>query len=195
MLRGYCYAGSKIQDEQALGGFGISNNMPKSIVSDNAKSSGVCYLLAQPTVVTEFAGTKGMRLVLVNATKDIIAFNACDSRLNIVQEAKNESGNWEPIEYLPDSWCGNSYHRVFLGPGEYWAFPSPRYNGTFPTTLRFRLMDDSDKTLFVSNEFKGNVNPEQFSVKQPYDPQNIMAPYAPVPADNTKPDSESQGGR
>lgn len=54
MLRGYCYAGSKLEDDQALGGFGGSDNLSKKITSDAAKSSGKCYLLAQPTVVTNF---------------------------------------------------------------------------------------------------------------------------------------------
>ncbi len=168
MLRGYCYAGSKIKDDQALGGFGESDNMPKNITSDAAKSSGKCYLLAQPTVVTDFGKNKGMRLLLVNGTEATVAFNACDSRLYIVQEAKDESGKWKAIEYLPGSWCGNSYHRALLASGEYWAFPVPRYDGAFPTQLRFRLTSDAGKTLLVSNEFKGKINPVQFSVKQPY---------------------------
>jgi len=175
MLRGYGYAGSKIKDDQALGGFGTSDNLPKSIASDLAKSSEHCYLLAQPTVVTDFAGSKGMRLTLVNATKDVVAFGASDSRLYIVQEAKSTSGKWKPIEYLPSSFCGNSYHRVLLGPSEYWIFPVPRYDGTFPTTLRFRLMLDRVKTPFVSNEFNGSINPEQFSIKRPYNQNNPLA--------------------
>jgi hypothetical protein len=183
MLRGYCHAGSTIKDDQALGGFGRSDNMPKKIWFDKQKSSSCCYLLAQPEVVTEFGGGKGMRLVLANATRNAIAFNACDSRLYIIQEAKDESGNWRPIEYLPSSWCGNSYHRVILGPGEFWSFPSPRYEGSFPTILRFHLVEQGGRSIAVSNEFEGSINPEQFSVRQPYNPGNIMDPYFPVPAD------------
>jgi len=182
MLRGYCYAGSRMKDDKALGGFGRSDNLPKKIMSHGAKSSGSCYLLAQPTVETTFGGNKGMRLALVNGTKDVIVFNASDSRLSIIQEAKDESGNWRPIEYLPSSWCGNSYHRVFLGPGEYWTFPAPRYEGTFKTTLRFRLGHPRAKSTLFSNEFEGSINPEQFTVQQPYNPQSIMDPYEPVPA-------------
>lgn len=185
MVRGYCYAGSTIKDEEALGGFGRSRNMPKKIATDAAKSAGKCYLLAQPKVVTNIGKDKGMRLLLVNGTRDTVAFNACDSRLSIVQEAKDKSGKWKPIEYLPSSWCGNSYHRVMLAAGEFWEFSAPRYDGTMTTQLRFRLTEDG-KTLLVSNEFDGKINPAQFSVKQPYNPENLMDPYSPVPAKTDK---------
>ena len=192
MLHDYSHAGSAIKDDQAIGGFGKSDNMPRNIESDLAKSSGHCYLLAQPAVATNLAGGKGMRLVLVNGTKDVIAFEASDSRLHIVQEAKNESGTWQAIEYFRTSPCGNSYHRLFLAPGKYWVLPSPRYSGSFPTTLRFRLMDDRGKTELISNEFKGSINPEQFSVRQRYSLKDIMAtPCSPVSADKNKKDGQS----
>ena len=180
MLRGYCFANSSVKDKQALGGFGGSDNSAKKISKEAAKSSGEWYLLAQPTVVTDIGSAKGMRLVLVNGTDETISFGACDSRLSIIQEAKDESGKWRPIEYLPSSWCGNSYHQVKLAAGEFWAFPAPRYEGSFKTKLRFRL--GGDKPI-VSNEFDGNINPEQFSKQQPHNPSGLMDPYDPVPAE------------
>lgn len=180
MMRGYCTAKSSSVDKTALGGFGRSNRAPQEITSTAANASNECYLLAQPKVVTDFANGKGMRLVLVNASSAPVTFSACDSRLNIIQEAKDESGMWKPIEYLPSSWCGNSYHRVSLDSGQFWSFPVPRYTGSLKTLLRFRLIDGADKTLLVSNEFKGSVNLKQFTAKQTYNPKSLMDPYDPV---------------
>lgn len=135
-----------------------------------------------------------MRLLLVNGTDDTVAFDACDSRLSIIQEAKDESGEWRAIEYLPRSWCGNSYHRVLLSSGESWAFPAPRYDGALTTNLRFRLMDEGGETLLVSNEFKGKINTEQFELKQSFTPDAVMDPYFPVPSEEVSADSEPEGG-
>ena len=190
MLRGYCFAHSSVKDEQAFGGFGKSDNLAKKISREAAKSSGEYYLLAQPTVVTDFGSAKGMRLVLVNGTDETVSFAASDSRLSIIQEAKDESGKWKPIEYLPSSWCGNSYHQVMLASGEFWAFPAPRYEGSFKTKLRFRLDAGGDKPPIVSNEFDGKINPEQFTEKQPHNPSGLMDPYDAVPAEKADAGSE-----
>ena len=182
MLRGYIYAGSKVKDTSALGGFGPCDNFPKKIDFEIESKKDNVYIVAQPEVATDFAGTRGMRLLLVNLSDKTAAFNACDSRLNVVQEAKDKNGNWKPIEYLPSSWCGNSYHSVLLPANEYWEFPAPRYTGEIKTKLRFKLTDQDGWTL-VSNEFDGSINIEQFTEKQEYQPQGLMDPYDPVESD------------
>lgn len=157
-----CVAGSKIEDETALGGFGPSENFPKKVEAKKALESGRCYLLAEPHVTLRGPRVPGMRLTLVNGADRITAFDAADSHPFIVQEALDEHGAWRPLEAFPPIWCGNSYHRVLLGPGEYWQFATPRYAGDFATKLRFRLSDAEGNLLLLSNEFEGSVNPEQF---------------------------------
>lgn len=108
-LRGYCRAGSPIEDPQALGGFASSENnprpMPSVLPAGGAASEEGWYLVALPDDITVFAKDhRGMRLLLVNPTKETIPFDASDSRLSIVQEAKDERGEWQEIEYLPSSW-------------------------------------------------------------------------------------------
>ena len=181
MRSGSYHASSKSIDPNALGGFGGSDNMPYKITVDGAKQSGECYLLAEPSIATDFGNEKGMRLVLVNGTEESAVFSACDSRLSIVQEAKDESGEWKAIEYVQRSWCGNSYHNVMLPSKHFWKFSPPRYDGSFRTKLRFRLTVGSDQTLLVSNEFQGGINPRQFTEKQQHNPTNLMDPYEPVP--------------
>ena len=123
-----------------------------------------------------FAKEPGMRVVLVNQTPDLLTFRASDSHLPIIQEAQDADGAWKPVEYLPSSWCGNSYHRVFLKPAHFWAFAAPRYKGTLKTKLRFS-MKLGDGSQLYSNVFEGSVNPKQFTEKRGHQATNIMDPY------------------
>ncbi len=161
-LGGYYGAGSKIIDEDATGGFAQSSNFPRKIDDSIKNQKEEVYLLALADSATAFGHTyKGMELRLINGTEKQQDFGASDGRLFIIQEALDETGEWKPVEYLPSSWCGNSYHHVFLGPGEHWLFPTPKYEGAFSTTLRFSMSIGDDKVIH-SNEFKGSVNPVQF---------------------------------
>jgi len=180
LQRGGYYAGSKIKDKLALGGFGPSDNFPHAITSDDAAKTSSWYLLAEPDVVMEVGKSRYMRLSLVNATGHELAFDASDSCLTIVQEAKDDAGVWRSIEYLPSSWCGNSYHRVILGSTEFWSFPAARFRGANKTLLRFH-MTLKDQHVY-SNEFEGSVNPTQFTAMEPHRPQGIMDPTFEVPA-------------
>ncbi|OQP39265.1 hypothetical protein A4D02_18250 [Niastella koreensis] len=103
-------------------------------------------------------------------------------------QAKNPQGEWKDIEYLPRSFCGNSYHILTLEPNWYWKFLTPVYEGDFKTTLRIELtyIDPKDKAEYFrqrkqltlySNEYKGSINPGQFWRKEGYSPGNIMDPY------------------
>ena len=181
MLRGYFYAGSKVEDKKALGGFGGSNNLPRAVATGMSVPAGKISLIALPDEEAVFAEKyKGMKLLLVNATNEQAAFSASDSRLSIVQEALDRDGKWKPVEYLPSSWCGNSYHRIFLGAGEYWEFAAARFTGEFRTKLRFRLDEQKSSTAnttVYSNEFDGGVNVKQFTVQQGHNPAGLMDPY------------------
>jgi hypothetical protein len=112
---------------------------------------------------------------LVNGTRDTVAFAASDSRLAIVREALDTTGGWRPVEFLPSSWCGNSYHRVFLGPTEYWEFDAPVMTGIAET--RFRFVLTLGHTQVYSNEFPGRLNPEQFDRQEAHRARGLMDPY------------------
>lgn len=181
MMRGYFNAGSKIEDKQALGGFGTSQNFPQAIDLRISVTQDEISLIAKPDEAAIFAEKyKGLKVLLVNGTNQRVGFPASDSRLSIVQEALDERGKWKPIEYLPSSWCGNSYHTVFLGPKEYWEFAAPRCTGKFKTRLRFSLnwqKSGTEKITIYSNEFEGRVNAHQFTIQEGHKPTSIMDPY------------------
>jgi hypothetical protein len=173
MLRGYCYAGSR-SDTNAFG-FGSSSNNPKELADKTYGTDGALSLVALPEEAVPFAKTyRGFRLVLVNRTESEVALRACNSRISILQEAQDKKGNWHPVEYLPSSWCGNSYHRVFLPKACFWEFAAPAYSGSFKTRLRFVLQE---KTPIYSNEFYGSINPRQFTNKQGHKATDLMDPY------------------
>ena len=84
MMRGYFFAGSKIVDKQALGGFGTSQNFPKAITPDMNVPPGEISLIAEPdesrpeaivrtmlSVVVEIEG-KRVGLVLGLGNDDLV---------------------------------------------------------------------------------------------------------------------------
>ncbi len=166
-MNGYYPAGSKVQDKNAFGGFWASQNFPKTVDPNMNARQGEISLVALPDEETVFAKKyRGMKLLLINATNEQVAFSASDSLLYIVQEALNQNGEWKTIELMPFSSCGNSNHNVFLGVNEYWEFAAVRYTGNFKTRLRFRLIKSrAEQSPIYSNEFEGNVNQKQFDVQ------------------------------
>lgn len=170
--RGYFIAGSQV-DPSALGGFARSENVPRRL--DRQVPAGKVSLIAYPDESAAFGTNKGFVVILANSTGVDAGFEAQDSRINVIREAMDRQGRWRPIEYLPNSWCGNSYHRVFLPPNRYWVFTAPEYSGPFPTRMRFVLEQPGFR--IVSNEFRGSINVEQFDRKQGHTPTNIMDPY------------------
>jgi hypothetical protein len=129
MVRGYLYAASAIEDSSAFGGFGGSDNIPKQLNNPLAFSQTGFLLMIETTKQTTFADKfNGFKLFLVNKTDSTLKLDASDSRLYITAEAL-VGNKWQAIEYLPSSWCGNSYHHVYLKPNQYWEFAIPKYNG------------------------------------------------------------------
>ena len=108
MLRGQIYAGSSIDDESALGGFASSNNIPLKIPSEKRFSGDGFYLqidtLRKVAINKEYNGYK---LYIINKSREAVNLIASDSRLYVIAETFI-AGSWQPIEYLPSSFCGNS---------------------------------------------------------------------------------------
>ena len=183
MTRGYFYAGSR-RDRMALGGFYASTNMPKPVLESGSSNTPTLTLCARTDQPEVFEGAvRGYRVLLINRTTNEYSFPACDSRLYLVQQAKDTNGIWRNTEALPTSFCGNSLHNVFLPPSSYWEFIAPHYTGSYRTRLRFALLaqalhgieegeeiaqDGTARPAYLthsiySNEFEGYINPGLFS--------------------------------
>lgn len=191
MNRGYFYAYSRPDNKYKSGfegGFGESRNLPKIITSENfpkKRLSVTVDLITKDTFQNKFIGYK---VFVANKSKTNIAFNAQDSRLKMKVQALDENGIWRDIEYLPNSWCGNSYHTLTLNKDNYWTFTTPKYGGEIKTRLRIELryIDPNDKSekrrdqkeiTIYSNEYEGGINPAQFWNKTQYISSGLMDPY------------------
>lgn len=188
MNRGYFYAYSK-PNKKDIGGFGSSTNFPKKkSKTNNFPTKTLSVVVRNEMTDTFFNNCNGISVFIANTSKDKIDFNAQDSRLYMKVQALNSKGEWKDIEYLPSSWCGNSYHTLTLEPNHFWTFLTPIYEGDFKTKLRIELkyIDPADKSenrwekkeiTIYSNEYEGSINPGQFWRKNDYYPGSIMDPY------------------
>lgn len=183
MNRGYFYASSPYKKELAgFGGWGSSENEFQEKLPIGNVEEGKLNVIINPKDTSKFLNTyEGMKLYIANAAPDTAYFPAQDSRLYLNLQAKDKNGEWRDIEYLPSSWCGNSYHTLFLPPDNYWEFTVPIYDGEFKTKLRAKLMytikDKKDNITLYSNECEGSINPGQFWRKSGYSPSGLMDPY------------------
>jgi len=187
--RASCYAYS-LPDRKKSGGWAKSKNIPKPIENSFADctKNNLCLHVDEVCTDTIQQMIWGRRLYLQNYSSDSIQFSAQDSRLYISLQALNTEKLWVDVEYFPSSFCGNSYHTVWLNSGYYWSFHVPCYEGDIKTKMRYRVQylnpkDQSrsywEKEVFeiFSNEFDGSVNPGQFWKKGIYRTQGFMDPY------------------
>ncbi len=177
-LRGYFYAGSSQVDSTAAGGFYEDSNNPKNLSSEIFKlsESGKLQIVVKPQATKAFEkGISGFKVFVINTSDSIQKLPAQDSRLYLKRQVfyKNQ---WRDIEYLPSSWCGNSYHSVFIKPNEYWDFTAPCLVGKIESKFRFELYVN-DKMTVYSNVFDGSFNEKQLVKAQGYSPTGIMDPY------------------
>jgi hypothetical protein len=184
MNRGYFYAYSSATNlnMHENGGFATSRNTPRPILNSQLPKEVLAITIdtaKRDTFANKYCGFK---LFISNATRDTINFNAQDSRLYLKLQAQNTKGNWTDIEYLPSSWCGNSYHIIKLEPKAYWSFVLPKYQGEFQTNIRAELKfidknNPKKERIIYSSTFSGSINPGQFWNKRTYYPDGLMDPY------------------
>jgi hypothetical protein len=184
MNRGYFSAYSK-PNKNDLGGYGTSRNIPKQITNEKFPNKQLSLIVHVDSKDTIFSNFNAYNVTLSNLTNKEINFSAQDSRLYMKVQAKDEDGIWKDIEYLPNSWCGNSYHTLTLERNNYWSFKTPVYSGGFKTKFRIELMftdrnknEKEEKEMIIySNEYDGSINPGQFWNRLEYYPSGIMDPY------------------
>lgn len=101
-------------------------------------------------------------IIIYNPTKDTIYFDQQDGRVIMIQEAKDENGEWKPIEFWRYSWCGNSYGAEGLLPKTLAIVKVFKYDGDFETEIRIKLKN-GDKIIY-SESYKGRLNKSQFEL-------------------------------
>lgn len=159
-----------------------AHNIPKQITTPGLPDNKLAVTIDTTRIDTFQQQFAGMPLFISNTTRDTVRFNAQDHLLYMTLQALDTKGQWRDIEYLPNSWCGNSYHQVELEPNAGWGFIIPAYQGENTTLMRAKLLyidkDHPKKSKVVySNEIRAGVNPAQFWNKAAYYPDGIMNPY------------------
>lgn len=183
MLRGHFYASSPASDKyMGLGGWGGSGNDYHPITDEIKPKKGIGIIVDVRDQVAIWEGVLGAKVFLYNTTSDTVFFSAQDSRLEMKIQAQDETGTWKDIQYLPSSWCGNSYHTLYLPSDHYWEFATPIFEGSFQTQLRLQAtfqqeFTDCQSMVVTSNTFSGRINPGQFTNKEECAPQGLMDPY------------------
>lgn len=176
MLQGHIFVHSSIGDSTAYGGFGSSDNFPKIIARNDVFSGNGIFLKVDTAIIVTYGNRyNGYNLYLCNKSDTTLRLVACDSRIDVIAEVFY-NGEWRPIEYLPASWCGNSYHRVFLKQNEYWEFIVPKFSGKIKAQLRYSLMIGPDQFIY-SNEITTFINQGQMTKIEGHKPKGIMDPY------------------
>ncbi|MEW5677241.1 hypothetical protein ABGT15_13080, partial [Flavobacterium enshiense] len=103
-------------------------------------------------------------IFLKNNSIDTLSILLQDESIKIIQEAKDQKGNWKPIEYWKSAWCGNSYYTEKIAPYVTIKSISKSYSGNFTTLIRFKLLHNNKN--YFSNEIAGNVNLSQFKLTE-----------------------------
>lgn len=122
----------------------------------NLKSQGFSWTVDNPK--------EYFTAYLINTSDSTFNADRQDGSLMMIQEAMNERGEWQPIEYWVYSGCGNSYFSpLSLATGSYVMIPIKRYSGSFKT--QFRLKMKKDEELFYSQTFDGSIELSQFATE------------------------------
>jgi hypothetical protein len=109
---------------------------------------------------------------LVNTSDSIFTALKQDGSLIMIQEALDENGNWNPIEYWVPSYCGNSYDESLkLDSGKCVMIPIKKYSGDFATKIRMRFL--YGPSILISDSFDGSIMKSQFK-KQIEDVYGIL---------------------
>lgn len=114
----------------------------------------------------------GMTVYLINTSKDTFNYTSVqDGSLIMIQQAKDEHGNWRPVESWCWSFCGNSYEDFLrLVPNTYITAQGPRYKGDFKTEMRLVFITaEKNKLLKIYSEpFEGSINKSQLELPDDY---------------------------
>jgi hypothetical protein len=96
-----------------------------------------------------------------NPTSEITSIGVQGVTTEIIQEAKDEKGNWRPIEYWVSGFCGNGKWKYILEPNYYVITSVYKYSGEFETDLRVKFKRGN--SVYYSNKFRGKINRHQFN--------------------------------
>ncbi|SFD17177.1 WG containing repeat-containing protein [Chitinophaga sp. CF118] len=183
MNSGYYYGADPYREPLRVPFRYVSNGNTKPIPDSLHFKENKFEIIIDTTKKCKWEGQyEGITVYLINTTKQTFYFDVQDARLSMKMQALDKDGRWSDIEYLPGSWCGNSYGKAYLNGGRYIDFYAPVYHGAVRTKLRLELSylrkpDQEENDILYSNVIDGSINPGQFWREPEYSGSNIMDPY------------------
>lgn len=100
---------------------------------------------------------------LPNETSETKLLFGKSSYVYAIQEARDSSGDWRPIEHRGFDWCGMGRWELKVHPQEYAAMLMPLYQGNYATELRIIFKNGENK--IISKPYTGTISYEQFYFK------------------------------
>jgi hypothetical protein len=98
---------------------------------------------------------------LINNSKYPIEIETQGYGLTMIQEAQDDRGKWNPVEYWAYSFCGNSYNTFLFDSGSYTLFQFTTYAGDYNTNMRLKIK--IGKHILYSEPFPGKITKSQFN--------------------------------
>jgi hypothetical protein len=102
----------------------------------------------------------GYPVYIFNFNNNYTSVDTEGPTVSLLQEAKDDDGNWKPIEYRVPAMCGNGYADYILAPYYYIITSIYKYSGDYNTEIRVKVT--RGKESFYSNTFRGSINKGQF---------------------------------
>ena len=145
--------------------FELSLDFSRDLAGHDWGEPGTVSIVAFPDEASDYFGSRGMVVRVVNRTGNEIRLHNADNDLFIIQEALTQGNVWKPIECNRTVDCGCSYFTsVPLKSNHYCEMASPLYDGPMRARIRFRLMMmtwdgmKSQVSYLYSNSFNGSIS-------------------------------------
>ncbi|QQS29019.1 MAG: WG repeat-containing protein [Sphingobacteriales bacterium] len=141
---------------------GGKSNQPRAI-NFELGSTKELTLQVDTTDITIYLGNfYAYKLFLINASNNIVNIHTENGLMKIIQQAKNEKGEWKDIEHFVHNFCGNYNYEVPVAPNEFQIFATPIFKGDFNTQRRFKL--EIEDHMIYSNSYSGQINRGQLNL-------------------------------
>lgn len=151
------------EEEQELASYSISDPMKVDTAPFHVKKGKTYFRFDTRHGPSGKKAEYFFAAYLINTSDTVFGLEKQDGSLIMIQEAMDEKGAWQPIEYRIPSYCGNSYYDYKLYPGEYAQIKVRKYSGKFKTKIRMKL--STSNGMFYSAPFSGSVDKLKFKRK------------------------------
>ena len=136
--------------------FVVTNEIDSLVASEQHKKTPL-IIYAKKISDTIF------HLFIYNSSRKDVIVHGSDTRLQILQEAKDKNGEWRPIEY----WKTYTVEQAIfypLQPKNTLRIESAAYSGSFKTKVRFKFINNNK--YYYSNIIDTEINPSQFVLSE-----------------------------